>query len=73
MTQTDNTGSQVQHFSWSVADKSVIAERNSLDRWSVYAEENGDIISPITNNLSHAEVLDIITKYKQTYLYDFTQ
>lgn len=61
--ETEDT-SQIQ---WMIDDITVIAERNNLGRWDVYAKEKDIIISDMTQNVSKEDLLFVVQEYKNRY------
>lgn len=63
---SDNDNSTTQ-IKWTIDSVTVIAERNEVDRWNVYAKQDGIIVSDVTQNVAGNELLFVVNEYKKRY------
>lgn len=63
----DNDKGDTTKIVWTLDNISIIAERNELGRWDVYAKENDIIISSVTQNIASNSLLYIVKEYKDKY------
>lgn len=54
-------------ITWTIDNISIIAERNDLGRWNVYAKDDDIIVSGVTQNIESKDLLYVVREYKQIY------
>lgn len=64
---SENDKEDTTQIRWTIDDITVIAERNELGRWNVYAMEKDIIVSSVTQNVSNDELLYVVREYKDRY------
>lgn len=64
---SENDTEDTSQIRWTIDDITVIAERNKVGQWNVYAMEKDIIISDVTKNVSSQDLLFVVQEYKNRY------
>lgn len=72
-----SSDTSVTQIKWSIDDREVVAVKNSLDRWNIYAitysQENIAEINHSQYNISSDDLMKIVQEFKQNYLYKYDE